>query len=193
MHLLDLRDRELAPLGLEIDGLTASHAETADRAREQLHEAHADRRVGGQSRIAGEQLECEGLQRITDQQRRRLIVRLVARRPAAAQVIVVHRRQIIVHQGVNVDQLQGACGGLDLLLREPDGPGRREEQDRAHALAAAEHAVAHGGVQPLRCLIGARQPRRERRLHSRAPGFELTGERVRHGWHAGFPPGGSSA
>src|SRR5512146_1213995 len=39
VHLLDLIDGELAAFGLEIDRLTASHAETADGAREELHQA----------------------------------------------------------------------------------------------------------------------------------------------------------
>ena len=85
-------------LGLEVDRLTARHTDTADRAREQLHQAHADGRIRRQRRVASEQLECKRLECVAHEECRCLVVGLVARRPAPAQIVVVHRRQIIVHQ-----------------------------------------------------------------------------------------------
>src|SRR6185312_16599022 len=54
MHLFDLADTERAPLGLEVDRLATGHTEAADGAREQLHQAHADDRIGRERRITGE-------------------------------------------------------------------------------------------------------------------------------------------
>ena len=90
-------------------------------------------------------------------------------------------------------QFKGASSRLHLVLREPECTGRGKEQDRTYALASTEHTVPHRGVQPLGRLIRARQPRGQRPFHARAPSLELTGERVRHGWHADFPPAGSRA
>jgi len=40
----------------------------------------------------------------------------VARRTAAPQIIVIHGGQVIVHQGIDVHHLDGAGGGLNLIL-----------------------------------------------------------------------------
>ena len=146
-----------------------------------------------QRSVAGEKLERKGLKCVAHEERGRLVVRLMARRSAAAQIVVIHRRQIIVHQRIDMDQFQGTGGRLHLFLLEPERASRGKEQDRTYALASTEHTVPHRGVQPLRRLIGARQPRGQRPFHPCAPSLELTGERIRHGLHAGFPPADSRA
>src|SRR6185312_5930656 len=193
MHLLDLTDGELAALGLEVDRLSARHPETADRARKQFDQAHADGGIARQRRVAGKQLERQGLKRISDEQRGRLIVRPMTRRSAPPQIVIVHRGQVIVYEGINMHQLERAGGGLYLLLSEPQRTRRGKKQDRTYPLATAKHAVTHRSVKSLRRLVGARQSCRQRRLHAGAPGFQLTCERVRHGWHAHYPPGGLRA
>ena len=46
------------------------------------------------------------------------------------------------------------------------------------ALAAAQHAVAHGLVQSGRHPVGLGQARRQCEFHARAPGLELHAERI---------------
>ena len=59
------------------------------------------------SGLAGENPKRQHLQRIAHQDRGRLVERLVTRRTAAPQVVVVHGRQVIVHQRVSMDELDG--------------------------------------------------------------------------------------
>src|SRR5713226_1184335 len=63
---------------------------------------------------------------------------------AAAEVIVVQRGQIIVDQGVRVDEFDGASRmkrGCDIASKDAR---RLETEDGANALASREDAVAHG-------------------------------------------------
>ena len=110
---LELGQRQRAAFGGEVERLPAGHAGGAARVGERLDHAHADRGVGRQARMRRQQLEGQHLQRIAGQDRRRFVERLVAGRPAAAQVVVVHGRQVVVHQRVAVNQLDGAGRGVD--------------------------------------------------------------------------------
>ena len=126
MHILDLGDVELLALHLEIDGLAAGHPERAARFAEQVDQAQAHRRGSGQRRVAGQELKRQRLQGIADQDRGGLVEGFVARRASAAQIVIVHRGQVIVHQRIDVDQLDGTRGCLDLVLAEPQGARGRE-------------------------------------------------------------------
>jgi len=42
--------------------------------------------------------------------------------PPTAQIVIVHCRQIIVHQGINVHELNRAGGRLDLVFVEAQSP-----------------------------------------------------------------------
>jgi len=55
-----------------------------------------------------QQFKRQHLQRIASQQRRGLAILHVHGRLAAAQHVVVHAGQVVVHQRVGVDQLDGA-------------------------------------------------------------------------------------
>ncbi len=68
----------------------------------------------------------------------------VAGRPAAPQVVVVHARQVVVHQRVGVDQLDRRGRAIRAARVATPRPRPRVDQQRPHALAAAEHRVAHG-------------------------------------------------
>ena len=57
--------------------------------------------------VDGEHFERERLQSIAGEDRGRLVELPVRRRAAAPQIVVVHRRQIVVHERVGVDQLDG--------------------------------------------------------------------------------------
>jgi hypothetical protein len=173
MHGLDLIDAEALPLDGEVDRLTTGHPEASTRLGEQIDQPQSYGRRCGQRWIAREQLERQRLQRIPDQQGRRLVERLVAGRPAPTQVVVVHGRQVVVHERVNMDEFYGARCRFNLVLGESHGASRRENERRTYALAATEHAVAHGFVQPGRNSARVRKPSGESLLDAQLPGLDL--------------------
>ena len=144
------------PCDGQIDRLAAGHAESAAGLRQHVDQPQTDRRCGRQRRIARQQLKGQRLQGIAHQHRGGLIERLVTGRPAAAQIIVIHRRQIVVHQRIDVHELDGAGRRLDLILRQAQGTRGGEQQRRPDALAAAQHAVAHRLVQVVPARMGIR-------------------------------------
>ena len=107
--------------------------------------------------MLGQQLERQALQRIAHQQRSRFVVFDMAGRLAAAQHIVVHAGHVVMHQRIGVNQLDGGGGDIDALDRCTRQLACRISQQRTHALAAIQHAVAHGGMQALRHQFGLRQ------------------------------------
>src|SRR5690606_6475683 len=68
--------------------------------------------------------------------------------------VVVHGRQVVMHQRIGVDQLDRAGGaiGLGRITFECFAGG--VDQQRAHALAAVHHAVAHGLVETFELWTG---------------------------------------
>ena len=56
----------------------------------------------------GDELKRPGLEAVTDQDRRGLVVGFVQGGLAPAQVVVVHGGEVVVDQGVGVDQFDGA-------------------------------------------------------------------------------------
>ena len=91
---------------------------------------HADHLAGACSRgavprgLVGEHREGERLQRIADQHRGALVEGAVAGRAPAPQVVVVHRRQVIVDQAVDVDQLHRGGRRIEGLRARRRGPHR---------------------------------------------------------------------
>ena len=55
---------------------------------------------------AGAEFKRHGQQRVAGQDRHRFAVDLVVRRFPAAKIVVVHRREIVVNEGIGVDQFQ---------------------------------------------------------------------------------------
>ena len=147
---------------------------------------------GGQRRIACQQLKGQRLQRVAHENRRRLVKGLVTGRPSPSEVIVIHGRKIVMHQGIHMDELDGACGRLDAVFGQTQGPRGCEQQRRPDALTPAQDAVAHGLVQPGRDAGGGWQACCQRIFHARAPHFELSAEGVMHsrtGLRRGYPIG----
>ena len=69
---------------------------------------------------------------------------------APAQVVVVHRREVVVDQGVSVNQLQRAGGMVECVVQfgpGTDGPGCRIQQAGTDALAAGFQGIAHRGLK----------------------------------------------
>ena len=69
---------------------------------------------------------------------------------AAAQIVVVHRGQVIVHQAVDVNELDGRRRRIEQLERRTERFAGGIHQHRPHALAAGQRAVAHGFEQARR-------------------------------------------
>ena len=70
------------------------------------------------------------------------------RRPAAAEIIVVHRRQVVVHERVGVDHLEGTRERKRQAGRGADHLRRRQGQDGPDPLAAGEEAVTDRLAEP---------------------------------------------
>ena len=69
--------------------------------------------------------ESERLQRIADENGGRFIIGAMAGGAAAAQIIIVHRRQIIVHEAVDVNELDRRGGRIEVGSGAPsDSPVR---------------------------------------------------------------------
>ncbi len=144
-----LVERDVGGLGGEVEHLAADHAGKARGAGEAEHEIGPHGRVGGGVRAA-ENVEGEGEERVAGKDRRRLVEGAVNGRAAAAHVVVVHRRQVVVDEGIAVDAFDGGGGVEGGVLGKAEEAGGLDDEERAQALAAAEHGVAHGGHQPLR-------------------------------------------
>ena len=130
----------------------------------------ADRR-----RRLRQHFERARLQRVADQDRGGFIECAMAGRPAAAQVVVVHGRQIVVHEAVDVDQLDRRRGRVEQLERRAQGFAGCVHQHRPHAFAAGERAVAHGLEQS--------RGRARRRFRARARARpRCAADRAEPGW-----------
>ena len=114
--------------------------------------------------VGGKHLERERLQRIAGEDRGRLVELPMRRRAAAPQVVVVHRRQVVVHERVGVDQLDGRGERIERRLR------RRRRARRSHRRATAARACRRRARNSASRRAVAREPRGRRRERRRASG-----------------------
>ena len=107
--------------------------------------------IGDGTALGNQDLERQRLQRVAREQGLGLAKLHMDGGLATAQHIVVHTGHIVMHQRIGVDQLHraaGAQGGLCLgRIQAAHGLGSGQHQQRAQALAAIEHGVAHGLAQ----------------------------------------------
>ena len=106
---------------------------------------------------ARQHVEGERQQGVAGENRGRLIEGLVHGRLAAPRVVIVHRRQVVVHQRIAMQQFDRAAGIERAVMRRAEQRRGLGHQKRAQPLAAAERGVAHGRDQPLRPRGLARQ------------------------------------
>ena len=89
---------------------------------------------------------------------------------AATQDVVIHARQIIVHQGIGVNDFNRSAShrhAFGISLRQfTGGVG----QQRPHAFAGAEYRVTHRRMQPLRRNVRLRQRALQKRFDTGLPG-----------------------
>ena len=98
---------------------------------------------------------------------------LVARRSTPAEVVVVHGREVVVDEGVGMDQLEGARGRHHVRHVAAGGLGRRDDQDGPEPLPARKHAVAHRLVDHGGLRDGGRQEALEGEVDRAPPGGEI--------------------
>ncbi len=138
-----------APLRLEVEHLPAGHAADAGGARQRGNERDADCRVGI-GLLVGKHVEGKRQKRVADEDRGRVVIGAVRRRPAAAEIVVVHRRQVVVHQAVAMDQLDRSRGAQHARPFGSEKARRLDRQERPQPFAAGKRRVAHRLDQPLR-------------------------------------------
>ena len=163
--------------------LPGGHAGAAGGLGERAH--HAD--AGAVRVVAGaaEQLEGEGVQGVPGEDRGGFVEGAVAGGLAPAQVVVVHRRQVVVDQGVGVDQLHRHRRHVGLFQAAAGEPAGGVHQHRADPLAAGQGRVAHRfgearGVAGRGVRQMVAQGLVEPRAHGgveRVQGVEVTGHR----------------
>ena len=85
----------------------------------------------------------------------------VAGRLAAPQVVVVDGRQVVVDEGVGVDELEGGRCRQRRRQRPPETLDHGEREHGTDPLAAGQQRVPHGLAQPVHGSSGAeaRSPR----------------------------------
>ena len=136
-------------VGCQVEGLAADHAGRSGRSGDDGDAAVQFVRCN--AFLAGHELEGKGQQAVTGQGSQAGTVDDVVRRLAPAQVVVIHTGQVVVDQGIRMDTFQSAGQsriGRGILFQ---GFDRRQQKDRADALASGQQAVAHGLKQlPLR-------------------------------------------
>ena len=116
--------------------------------------------------IAREQRECQYLQRVAGENGGRLVEGAMRGRLSAPQVIVVHRRQIVVHQRVGMNEFHRRGGRIQDVAGTLQRLSGAVDQQGAQPLAAAQNRVALRRVQSLRHQIGRRKRGIKHGLHA---------------------------
>src|SRR5882672_8004278 len=176
VHGLELRDRELAADGGEIDRLAARHASGAAGIGQHVDHSRARLGVDPHRLVARENLEREDLQGVAYQNGGRLIEGAVTGRTAAPEVVVIHGREVIVDQRIRMDQLDGGSGPVQSGEVDAEYGAGRVDQYRPQAFARPEHAVAQRIVQARRFRRRRGQPAIENPLDARLAGGGVGGK-----------------
>jgi hypothetical protein len=164
VHVLEIGHRHRLAHVQEIDRLAAGHPGRPCRFGQ--HQARAAR-IGQARRV--QHRERLRLQRVAREQRHGLAERDVARRLAAAEHVVVHARQVVVHERIGVDHFHRRRRRVDNRGIRIGELARGVGEKRPHALAAAQHGVAHRLDQRRRPAVDARQRTVEHVLDSLLP------------------------
>ena len=126
---------------LDVHVLAADHAAHRDRGHEVAQGAqHA---VGGAVLLVQHELDGLGEEAVAREDRHVLPEHDVAGGLAAAQLVVIHRGEVVVDQGVGVDQLDGRRQRDHVLLRVAERLCSGEGEHRPDPLATREQRVAH--------------------------------------------------
>src|SRR5690242_18558707 len=130
--------------GFEVGDLAADHAVDGAGGFGDFRE-HGDAAAGVDGR-GSNGFESESKKSVTGENGGGFAKFFVAGGFAAAEIVVVESGEIIVNEGIGVDELDGAgriVSGRDIRIENASG---LEAENRADAFAAGENAVAHGLV-----------------------------------------------
>ncbi len=170
VDVAELGDREVLALAFEVGDLAGDELERSGGLRDLEHQVAMG--VARPSFGPGRHLEGLGEQRVAREHRDALAEDHVVRRLAATEIVVVHRRQVVVDERIGVDALDGAGQGHGRGIGAAAGLGRREDERRAHALAAGEDRVAHRLVDRRRLGRRLRQEPVERGIDRLGPSVD---------------------
>ena len=134
--------RLIATLCFEIERLPARHAAKARCARQARDKVKAHRRIRMDFWSAHD-IEGQGQKRVACQNRHCVIIDFVNGGASAPQIIIVHCGQIVMDEGIAVDELKRRAGEKRGLRIGAAKTRTFDEQKRSQPLAAAERAMAH--------------------------------------------------
>ena len=128
-----------------VQHLPRYHAVRAGRVRQNQS---AIRPLGvGQAGSRQDQAVGRRLESVSRQYRQGLAIDLVVSGLAPAEIVVIHARQVVVDQGIGVNQLQRAAHRHGLVPVQTAQPGKLQRHHRTQPLAAGENAVPHGLIE----------------------------------------------
>ena len=128
-----------------VQHLPRYHAVRAGRVRQNQS---AIRPLGiGQAGSRQDQAVGRRLEGVSRQYRQGLAIDLVVSGLATAEIVVIHAGQIVMDQGIGVDQLQSAAYRHGLVPVQTAQPGKLQRHHRTQPLAAGENAVPHGLIE----------------------------------------------
>jgi len=153
----------------DIQRLPPHHTRGARGQSDLLNDGQAPLRRQADFFRPGQEREGFRQERVAREDRRRLAEHFVAGGFAAAEVVVVHRRQVVVDQGIRVDQLQRAGDRHHRRQVPAAGFRRGQAKNRTDPFAPGENAVVHGGVQFPGLIVLAWKITFERFFHNLAP------------------------
>ncbi len=143
------RNLAVAALRRKVEHLAARHAAEARGAGKTQDEfgPHGPVRI---RRRVGQDLEGQRLQRVAGQNGGGLVEGDVHRRPVAAQIVVVHGREIVMDEGIAVQEFDGRSRSDGAAPGKAEQPRGFDDQEGPQSLAAAENGVTHGGQKARR-------------------------------------------
>ena len=156
VHELEFADGQLLPDGREVNRLSAGHAARTRSRRQEIEHVELPRRCYSR-KVLRQRVERLGLQGIANQQCGRFIEFDVAGGFAATQDIVIHAGQVVMDQRIGVDQLDSDGRNIEHAAVGAENCAGGMAQQRAHALAAAEHRIPHCVVQATGRKLGRGQ------------------------------------
>ena len=107
-----------------------------------------------QGGIVGENVKRQGMQGIAGQDRRCLIKGTVTSGFSAPQIIVIHGGQVIMDQGVGMNEFHRAGRSVQGIHAYPQCRAGGVDQDGPDPLTAAQDGVAHGFMESGRVQSG---------------------------------------
>src|SRR5690606_18397894 len=144
----------------------------AARSQGEFADVVPDAVAGGGGRL-GEDLEGDRQQGVSRQDGDALPILDVAGGPSPAEIVVVHAGEVVVHQRVGVDALDGGGGRERGVVAAATGFRRGQAEDGTKPFSAGEEAVAHGFVQRGWTRPGPGQVAVQGLVDEATPGIEI--------------------